>query len=94
MSDAFSPTGNTLFGLGEGWRLGRACRRQDMMQKVAVVLIQRLLSFSPEIKQLLFYEKSQEVLSPISASFIAEHSGPVTTVQLSCLLRLSSASRM
>lgn len=28
MSDAFSPTGNTRFGLGEGWHLGQACRRK------------------------------------------------------------------
>ena len=26
--------GNTLFGLGEGWCLGSACRGQNMMQKV------------------------------------------------------------
>lgn len=32
MSDAFSLTGNTLFGLGKWWRLGRVCRRYDMMR--------------------------------------------------------------
>lgn len=30
----FSATGNTLSGLGEGWHMGTACRRQDMTQKV------------------------------------------------------------
>lgn len=29
VSDVFSPAGYTLFGLGEGWRFGKACRRQD-----------------------------------------------------------------
>lgn len=38
MSDVFSPAGNTLFGLGEGRRLSRARKRQDMMQKVVFCL--------------------------------------------------------
>lgn len=33
MPEALVPTRDTLVGLGEGWRLGRACRSQDMMQK-------------------------------------------------------------
>ena len=31
VSDVFLLTGNTQFGLGEVWLLGRVCRRQDMM---------------------------------------------------------------
>ena len=38
--------------------------------------------FSSEIELLLFYEKSQEVRSPISTSFTAEHSGPVRIMKL------------
>ena len=70
-SDVFSPTGNTPFGLGEGWRLCKACSRQDMTQKVRCGCNSAFLSFSPEIKWLLFHKKSQEVLSPISASLTA-----------------------
>ena len=54
-----------------------------MTQKVSCSCNSVFLSFSLKIKQLLFYEKSQEVLSPISASFTAERSGPVETMQLS-----------
>lgn len=30
VSEVFSPTGKTLYGLGEGFHWGRACKRKDM----------------------------------------------------------------
>ena len=67
--------GNTLFGLGDG------CRRQDMAQKVPVSRGCKLTVFKifTRNKTALIYEKPQEVHSPVSASFIAERSGPVKT---------------
>lgn len=32
VSDSFSATGNTLFGLSEGWRPGRVCKGQEMQE--------------------------------------------------------------
>ena len=58
-----------------------------MTQKLRCGCNSLFLSISPEIKQLLFYEKLQEVLSPVSASFIAKRSGPVKTVQLNWLIQ-------
>lgn len=39
MSDVFSPPGIAPFGLGGGWRLGRASRREEMAQKKSTVEI-------------------------------------------------------
>lgn len=35
VADVFSVTWNTIFGLGEVWRFGRVCRRQDKTQRVS-----------------------------------------------------------
>lgn len=53
VSDAFTLTGNSLFGPDEG------CRGQDVTLKVAAV-------YNSVFLRLLFYKKSEEVLSPFS----------------------------
>lgn len=69
VSDLLSPTRDTLFGLERPE--GRTC-----CKKYAAIVI-GVLSFSPEIKQLLIYKKSQKVISPISTIFTVGHLGPI-----------------
>ena len=59
-SDAFSPTGNTPFVLGEG------CRRQDMIQKVCCSYNSAFLSFSPDKKMYLHLSSASHMCNIVA----------------------------
>lgn len=65
MSDKFPPMKNTLFGLGEGWCLGRACRKQDMKQKIYCGKHCWTFSFMQKKKKTLFSSPSDVHISPV-----------------------------